>query len=882
MQEKVEIIIEIDTAEVEEKLGQTAKSLNDLKERNKELRKGMKDGTADFQAASKEIALNNNEIKTLTSTQKALEGQIVSSNKTENEYTKTLQGQRANLNALKAQYASLTEAQKNTSGGVAMKKSLDELDVSVKASEESMGDFGRNVGNYPKIFDIAGSSMGKLQGMISGLGGGAKTVGGMAANAFGAIKTSAISMGKAFLTPPIGLIVVVLSAIMLAVKGVSDAFKKNDDAGTSLARSMAVFKPIGEAIGRMFTGLAVAIGAFLETLASGFAYILQFAEMLGLLPDGFTESAEAAQELVTAQDNLEDAQRDYAVNSAERNRDSEKLRAEALDKEKYTAAERVKLLQQAIDLQKENLEDDKKIKAEQLRLLEAKAVQENDTSDATKDKIAAARAAMYQSEEAYYSGTRRLQAQMTSAQDEINADEQKKVKEAQDKAKKANEEYKKIQEKRKADLKEQAQKVKEINRELEDSILDARKKSVEKDIELEKLATARKIEDLKFKLANENNLTAEAKKKLNELILSTQAASDLAVQSLVDENQKEVLAKEMAAEQKRLSLLLEVATKGSDAELALRLKQIEFLRNQELAQLDLTEEAKAAIKSKYDIQADEANKQMLVKQKQERDAVLNNEFEELKLRLEGQEAELVSLELDRALAEKDALLSMDEQTKAALFASDAEYTAAVLANRAKIVDAEKAVQKQKTDAVRKTVGDLSAMAGAFSDAFEALAGDSEEFAVFQKAMALFNIGLSTADAIAKGVASAQTVPFPGNIIAIATTVAAVVANIASAISLVKKTSAPKFATGGIVGGASYTGDNVPVNVNSAEMILNTKQQRNLFDAVNTNSLGGGIDYEKMASAFQAGASSLPPPNLAYNEFSDFQEQVATIKEISTL
>ena len=39
--------------------------------------------------------------------------------------------------------------------------------------------------------------------------------------------------------------------------------------------------------------------------------------------------------------------------SAERNRDSEKLRAEALDKEKYTAAERVKLLQQAIDLQKE-------------------------------------------------------------------------------------------------------------------------------------------------------------------------------------------------------------------------------------------------------------------------------------------------------------------------------------------------------------------------------------------------------------------------------------------------------------------------------------------------------------------------------------------------
>ena len=46
-----------------------------------------------------------------------------------------------------------------------------------------------------------------------------------------------------------------------------------------------------------------------------------------------------------------------------------------------------------------------------------------------------------------------------------------------------------------------------------------------------------------------------------------------------------------------------------------------------------------------------------------------------------------------------------------------------------------------------------------------------------------------------------------------------------------------FATGGIVGGTSYTGDRVTANVNSGEMILNRMQQRNLFDSINSNQLG---------------------------------------------
>jgi len=53
--------------------------------------------------------------------------------------------------------------------------------------------------------------------------------------------------------------------------------------------------------------------------------------------------------------------------------------------------------------------------------------------------------------------------------------------------------------------------------------------------------------------------------------------------------------------------------------------------------------------------------------------------------------------------------------------------------------------------------------------------------------------------------------------------------------------APSFATGGIVPGNSYTGDNVHANVNSGEMILNASQQAQLWSMANGNrSSGAGV------------------------------------------
>lgn len=87
----------------------------------------------------------------------------------------------------------------------------------------------------------------------------------------------------------------------------------------------------------------------------------------------------------------------------------------------------------------------------------------------------------------------------------------------------------------------------------------------------------------------------------------------------------------------------------------------------------------------------------------------------------------------------------------------------------------------------------------------------------------------------EGIAEQSKLPWPMNLIAMAATAAGLMASIANV---------PKFATGGIVSGTSFVGDNVIARVNSGEMILNTRQQANLFSMLDggarTNVQGANV------------------------------------------
>lgn len=90
-----------------------------------------------------------------------------------------------------------------------------------------------------------------------------------------------------------------------------------------------------------------------------------------------------------------------------------------------------------------------------------------------------------------------------------------------------------------------------------------------------------------------------------------------------------------------------------------------------------------------------------------------------------------------------------------------------------------------------------------------------------------------------GVAEQSKLPFPYNIAAMAATAGGLISVIASL---------PKFATGGIVGGTSFNGDNVLIRANSGEAVLTKRQQARMMSIldgapINSSPTGGAVSFE---------------------------------------
>jgi len=97
----------------------------------------------------------------------------------------------------------------------------------------------------------------------------------------------------------------------------------------------------------------------------------------------------------------------------------------------------------------------------------------------------------------------------------------------------------------------------------------------------------------------------------------------------------------------------------------------------------------------------------------------------------------------------------------------------------------KKIYKQKLEEIELSRETTQAFADVFHGLFNLLLTDQKNYDTVQKTFALVEIAISSAVAISKAVAAASHVPFPGNIAAIASSVAVVLANIAKARDLLK-------------------------------------------------------------------------------------------------
>lgn len=133
---------------------------------------------------------------------------------------------------------------------------------------------------------------------------------------------------------------------------------------------------------------------------------------------------------------------------------------------------------------------------------------------------------------------------------------------------------------------------------------------------------------------------------------------------------------------------------------------------------------------------------------------------------------------------------------------------------------------------------------------------SKEAFVVQKAAALASIAIEDAKARASAVAASTAIDVAtagvGGKVYLAKQNALITSNTALAIAGVAASALQGFQDGGIVG-ATRGSDNRLATVRNGEMVLNADQQKSLFDAINSGSLGGGeiviqIDGRTIATA----------------------------------
>lgn len=463
--------------------------------------------------------------------------------------------------------------------------------------------------------------------------------------------------------------------------------------------------------------------------------------------------------------------------------------------------------------------------------------------------------------------------------------------------------------------KEEAQ----LLRKAEDELLKITMESVETRRKKVELSYKRQIEDYQKMLVEKKNLTEASRTAILSIIDSLQKQQTQALAKF----DAEEIKKEIEHKEKLNQLKLEAIKEGTDQEFELRRQSLanqQAIAEQEaiLAYENETDkqEALKAIREKYANERtalDEEQAQLkLDRQKQE----LENEIAELEYaqserelrQMEGyqmdeqhyqewrqrgleemdeHQAELLTKQEEAAAAELEALIARGQLATQ----TTEEYEAEVIAAKQKSAEA----QKKTNDVIIKNeqakAQAMKAVTSSLTGLLDTLGESNSAFAKMSKIITLAQIAIDTGKALSAGIASASSMPFPANIAAIATTVATVLANIATAISTVKSA---KFATGGkVTGPGTGTSDSIPAMLSNGEFVM-TAAATKMFEPLlmTMNNIGRGVPMqvlnssqsinqaEMLTDSFESAAREIKPV-VSVVEITEAQDRVEMIENLDT-
>jgi hypothetical protein len=805
-------------------------------------------------ATTKSLAANKQEQAQLSdairTSEKVIKNQITQQNLEET----SIKALRAQLSNLTKEYDELSASQRdNEEVGGKLLASINETTDQIKKAEEATQRYQRNVGNYKSALEGMEKATDGAKNSILGFVSGGNPLVQMLINtsqqlgsvkqAFALAGQGAVMLGKQFLAlmaNPIVAFLALLAAAFMALKnGIQSSEERMNQFRIIMAPLQKVLDTVSVAIGKVCGHLLNLIGLASDAIM----WLNKMAESLPVLGKYFEESNKTTQEYIDIEKQKQEitkASRDEIVKSAEREREISDLRAKLAEKDKYTNEERLKFLDQAIAKEKEQAEANKRLAQMKLENLEREAaLADNDA--AMNDKLAEAKAAVIRADTELSNKMRELNAQRVEAINGINAEAAAEKKAAEEKAKAWREAQKRKEEEQKQALNTEEQ----LWREYEDALLDLIKDSYEKQKQVVATQYQREIEDLKKRLEEEKNLTASARDAINNLIIAKQ-----------QEMNQQIAEIDKAATDEQIQKDAEMLQRKAEVERMSMENRLNAVQEGSLLFLELSRQQ---ADKEHELRQQEIDQELLLEQNRIENLVASEE-------------------------EKNALLELAQQ----------KHNQQSIANDQARADASK--QIAMAEAQMKVNAYNSVKSG-----IDAMAQHSKAFAIMSKTIALAEIAINTGKAIATGIAQAMAVPFPGNLIAIATTIGTVMANIATAISTVKSAKFAKggrvdtrqYASGGDVRGAGTgTSDSIHAMLSNGESVMTaaaTSMYAPVLSAMNQSAggnpiTGGGSAQgeDMLARAVARGLMAMPNPVVSVEEINTTARRVQVLENLASV
>lgn len=820
MADKVEKILDIKVNynEAVKAIAEYQTKIDAARDAEKNLKKQLKDGEISRQQYNEEIAASKIAIADYNDAIRIINKTVQNQIKQEKEQKGSLKALRAELSNLTAEYDALSEAERKGASGEELKNKINEVTDALKGGEEETQRYYRNVGNYEEAIKSAVSSNIPFIGTLI-----------QTQDEMGSVKAGAVAAGaavknfsKTLLALLANPIVAILTAISVVIMAVAKGIKSSEENTSRWNAVLAPLKMALDAVGKVLQIVANGILSVVEAGDKMMGWITKQLEKLPVLGKYVAEvNKENERYIAMAKEQaaIDRDTRNLQVQNAKNALQIATLKAKADDELNVSAKERMEAIREANRLEEEASKKNYELAKRRYELM----VQQNAMAENTKetnDAIAQAEVEMYNALTEYQDKRGELLGREVSLANEIKSAE----KEKSDAAIAAK------------------QKELEAVRAAEDAMLALVKDGRDKQSKEITLQYNRQIEDLRTRLKTETDLTVKARQAINDQIKALEQQKAAELQKLSEEE----LQKEIDNRTKLISLQLEAVKEGSEQEYQLRMQQLLSQRDAELADKELTEQMKLAIVDKYDKQMDDLilQREQEISEKQQEAVRLRMENEIMQLQQSGaSELEI----LQEQASQKLELLNSIQQQEGE---SEQEFLNRKLQANQEYIDAKKAIADKEVEIEQVKFQAIETITSGLSSAFETLGENNKTFAILSKTLALAEIAINTGKALAAGIAQAQSVPFPANLAAIATTVATILSNIAVATKTVKSA---KFATGGLVTGpGTGTSDSIPAQLSNGESVM-TARATSMFAPLlsSFNQMGGGVPINVTQTSSQA-------------------------------